>query len=97
MDIKYKAHLFICTNKKDGKECCADKASESLRKRVKDLAKDKWGRQVRINASGCLDRCSEGITAVLYPQGEWFTGLRDSEDDAQALMEAIEGIFDKES
>jgi predicted metal-binding protein len=97
MSQGYKAHLFICTNKKDGKECCAEKRSENLRKAVKDLAKQKWGKDVRINSAGCLDHCSEGIAAVLYPQGEWFTHLKDTSEDANALIEAIAAVFDPES
>src|SRR5690348_14203076 len=90
MNQIYKAHLFICTNKKEGKPCCADKNSEAFRKKIKDLAKEKWGKSVRINASGCLDHCNEGIAAVIYPQGQWFTQLKDTDDDVKALMEAME-------
>ncbi len=97
MNQVYKAHLFICTNKKDGKPCCADKNAEALRKKVKDRAKEKWGIQVRINASGCLDHCNEGIAAVLYPQGEWFTGLKDTEHDVEVLLDAVAGVLDPES
>jgi (2Fe-2S) ferredoxin len=27
---------------------------------------------VRINASGCLDRCELGPTMVVYPDGVWY-------------------------
>ena len=27
---------------------------------------------VRINASGCLDRCEHGPTMVIYPDGVWY-------------------------
>jgi len=27
---------------------------------------------VRINSSGCLDRCEHGPTMVVYPEGEWY-------------------------
>lgn len=27
---------------------------------------------VRINASGCLDRCELGPTMVIYPEGTWY-------------------------
>jgi len=29
-------------------------------------------RRVRINASGCLDRCELGPTLVIYPEGVWY-------------------------
>jgi (2Fe-2S) ferredoxin len=90
--MSFKAHLFICTNKKDGKTCCADKGSEALRARLKDWAKAEFGKQdVRINASGCLDRCAEGITAVLYPQNIWLTEIKADDDEKlkTVLREAL--------
>jgi (2Fe-2S) ferredoxin len=93
--MNYEAHLFICTNKKDGKPCCADKDSESFRKNLKDLAKQKWGRKVRVNASGCLDQCEKGIAAVLYPKGEWFTELTNSSEDTERLLHAISEVVDR--
>ena len=29
--------------------------------------------RVRINRSGCLDRCELGPTMVIYPEGVWYT------------------------
>lgn len=86
----YKAHLFICTAKKANGECCGAKGSEDLRAKVKSLAKNhpEWKGQVRVNTAGCLDRCEEGITAVLYPQGKWFTHLESN--DEQVLLNAID-------
>jgi (2Fe-2S) ferredoxin len=85
----YKAHLFICTNKKDGKTCCADKGAEALRGRLKDWAKKELGPSVRVNASGCLDRCEEGIVAVLYPESLWLTKLTSNDDDKlKAILRA---------
>jgi (2Fe-2S) ferredoxin len=28
---------------------------------------------VRVNKAGCLDRCSAGPVAVVYPEGVWYT------------------------
>ncbi len=28
---------------------------------------------VRINASGCLDRCEHGPVLVIYPEGVWYS------------------------
>lgn len=95
MDSGYKAHLFICTNQKDGKKCCADKNGEKLQKKVKEIAKERWGKQVRINKSGCLDRCSEGIAAVLYPQGEWFVDLENRGEDVELLVAAVEAALNR--
>ena len=29
--------------------------------------------KIRVNTSGCLDRCEEGPTCVVYPEGVWYT------------------------
>ena len=29
--------------------------------------------RVRINASGCLDRCEHGPVMVIYPEGVWYS------------------------
>lgn len=39
-----------------------------MKARAKELGLEK----VRINASGCLDRCELGPTMVIYPEGIWY-------------------------
>ena len=34
---------------------------------------------VRVNTSGCLDRCEEGPVVVVYPDAVWYTYV-DNED-----------------
>ena len=92
-DKKLDAHLFICTNQKDKGECCAARGSVELRDRVKKEAKKRWGKTVRVNASGCLGHCEEGITAVLYPDGRWFVKLDDKSDEV--LLEALSKTLEK--
>jgi len=89
--MPYKAHLFICTNRKNGKPCCAEKGAEDLRLKLKEWAKKEFGPSVRINASGCLDRCGEGITAVLYPQNIWLTEIKSTDEEKlkSLLREAL--------
>jgi len=29
--------------------------------------------KVRVNQSGCLDRCGQGPVCVVYPEGTWYT------------------------
>lgn len=84
----YECHVFVCTNKRDGgRESCADKGANELRDQLKKWAKEKYGRKVRINASGCLDFCEKGIVSVIYPQGEWLMNLTtQSLDDLKAAI-----------
>lgn len=39
-----------------------------MKARAKELGLEK----VRVNASGCLDRCELGPTMVIYPEGTWY-------------------------
>jgi (2Fe-2S) ferredoxin len=39
---------------------------------MKTRAKELALKGVRINASGCLDRCEHGPTMVVYPEGVWY-------------------------
>jgi len=79
----YQYHVFFCLNQREnGEECCADKGAEAafnyMKARVKELGLNGEGK-VRINRSGCLDRCGEGPLLVIYPQAIWYTFV-DSED-----------------
>lgn len=90
-----KAHLFICTNKRENGASCAAKGSMELRTAMKEICQDEsrgWHGKVRVNASGCLGRCEEGIAAVLYPQGEWLTQLK--KDDTKILTDALKKVLD---
>jgi (2Fe-2S) ferredoxin len=39
-----------------------------MKKRCRELGL----KDIRINASGCLDRCEEGPCIVVYPEGVWY-------------------------
>lgn len=87
----YDKHLFFCTNRRpDGAErpSCALCGSPELRawakNRVKELGLDGPG-AVRVNVSGCLDRCELGPVLVVYPDAVWYTYV-----DEQDLEEIIQ-------
>ncbi len=86
----YKRHLFFCTNKREGgdRPCCADAGAVAMRayakKRAKELGITGEG-AVRINSAGCLDRCEEGPTIVVYPEGTWYTYV--DEEDIDEILE----------
>jgi (2Fe-2S) ferredoxin len=44
-----------------------------LRNYLKARAQELGLADVRINVSGCLDRCELGPTLVIYPEGVWYT------------------------
>lgn len=90
------AHLFICTNVRETEGSCSQKGSVELREKVKKLCQDEsrgWHGRIRVNTAGCLGRCEEGITAVLYPQAKWMTHL--TKDSAHILEKELSAVLDK--
>ncbi len=72
----YRSHVFCCVNRRaDGhpRGCCENKGASKLRAHLKARVKKLGVRNVRINASQCLDRCELGPTMVIYPEGVWYT------------------------
>ena len=88
---QYKTHVFVCTNEKKGNACSAD--GEKIRRELKEWAKDNpdWKKRIRINNSGCLDRCKEGAAVAIYPQNKWFTCA--SSKDLDQLKAEIEKLM----
>jgi (2Fe-2S) ferredoxin len=71
----YEAHVFCCINERPPghpRGCCKAKGSEKLRDYMKARAKEFGLSRMRINSSGCLDRCELGPTVVIYPEGVWY-------------------------
>jgi len=88
----YKHHVFFCQNKREPPAaCCANHNAEGMRdhakKRIKALKMSGPGK-VRINSSGCLDRCEEGPCIVVYPEGTWYTYV-DKEDIDEIIDEHL--------
>lgn len=85
--LYYRVHVFCCVNERPAdhpRGCCLAKGSQDLRDYMKARAKELRLSQVRINASGCLDRCELGPTMVIYPEGVWY-GYRTKEDIDEIL------------
>lgn len=81
----YQHHVFFCVNQRDsGRPCCFNKgakpALEHAKARIKQLELNGAGK-VRINQSGCLDRCEEGPVLVVYPEGIWYTYVDNADID----------------
>ena len=79
----FQRHVFFCLNQREaGATCCATHDAAAMqgyaKDRVKRLGLNGPGK-VRVNKSGCLDRCEEGPCLVIYPEGTWYTYV-DRED-----------------
>ncbi len=85
----YNYHVFMCVNQRDnGRQCCANNGSVELygytKRRIKELGESGRGK-VRVNSSGCLDRCSKGSVIVVYPEGVWYS-LKSKEDVEEVMQ-----------
>jgi (2Fe-2S) ferredoxin len=88
----YERHVFFCCNQRpQGEACCNNHGARQLR----DYAKDKIKAlnlngpgKIRINISGCLDRCKEGPIMVVYPEAVWYTYV-DREDIDEIIDEHL--------
>jgi (2Fe-2S) ferredoxin len=86
--LHFAAHVFVCCNRRpDGhpRGSCAARGSERLRDYMKARAKELALPGLRINTSGCLDRCDLGPCVVIYPEGVWYRVS--SREDVDTLLE----------
>lgn len=69
----YKKHIFFCTNqrKDKNKRSCGGEEVDNLRQYMKKKIKSNGIKGVRVNSSGCLNRCKKGPLMVIYPEGVW--------------------------
>lgn len=71
----YRKHVFCCVNERpegSPRGCCKNKGAMALRNYMKAQARRMGLDDVRVNQSGCLDRCELGPTMVVYPDGIWY-------------------------
>lgn len=85
----YERHIFFCINeRKNGEACCAQHQAQAGFERCKMQVKQaglSGAGKIRVNKSGCLDRCAAGPVAVVYPEAVWYTYV-----DAQDIDEIVE-------
>ena len=74
-DVHYQTHVFCCINERapdHPRSCCSARGSLALQGYMKQRAKALGIPDIRINKSGCLERCELGPTMVIYPEGVWY-------------------------
>ena len=85
----YERHIFFCLNQRgSGEDSCANHKAQDGFDRCKAQVKAAGlagPGKVRVNKSGCLDRCAAGPVAVVYPEAVWYTYV-----DAQDIDEIVE-------
>jgi (2Fe-2S) ferredoxin len=90
----YTRHVFCCTNVRPAghpRGCCSAGGSEKLRNYMRERARALGIENIRVNVSGCLDRCELGPNMVIYPEGVWYH--YDSTADVDEILQThlIEG------
>lgn len=89
----YELHLFICTNQNEKGANCAQKGSLALRADLKAWSREKrLTQRLRVNSSGCLGQCENGIACVFYPKTKWLINVApgDIESLKTEILAALE-------
>ena len=72
----YDRHMFICGHERptgSARPSCKNRGSLELLPRIKQAIRDEGLPSIRVQKSGCLDFCENGIACVVYPEGTWYT------------------------
>jgi len=92
MSNYYRKHIFFCTNDRGAdadrpscNQCGSSEIRDYAKARIKELGLAGAG-NIRVNTSGCLDRCEEGPVCVVYPEGVWYTYV--DETDVDEIIES---------
>jgi (2Fe-2S) ferredoxin len=74
--MKYKKHVFVCTNQRPAnapRPCCGEEHGLALviafKKKINDLGLHV---EIRAQKAGCLDICELGPSVVVYPEGVFY-------------------------
>ena len=62
MSLFYDKHIFFCTNQRNDKKkkSCGSQNILKLRNYMKEKIKAAGLKSIRVNTSGCLNRCKKG-------------------------------------
>ncbi len=85
--MKFRKHVFICTNQKEApKKCCGQEHGMALVAAFQQALKQR-GLQTEIRAqrAGCVDACAFGPSVVVYPEGTYYGGVQ--LDDVEEIVE----------
>ena len=86
----YQRHIFFCLNQREnGENACLQHGAQAGFDRCKSRVKAEGlmgPGGVRVNKSGCLDRCAGGPVAVVYPEGVWYTYV--DADDIDEIVDS---------
>lgn len=85
--VKFRKLVLVCTNlRENGEECCGQKGSADLHKKLKEAAKAA-DPTVRVSKVGCLGNCKTGTSVVIMPDDLWLGGV--TEGDIPRILEML--------
>ena len=87
----YDRHVFICGHERPesaARPSCRNRGSLNLLSAIKAASREEGLTNIRIQKSGCLDFCENGIACVVYPEGIWYR--LNTEIDIKSLIQHIE-------
>jgi sirohydrochlorin cobaltochelatase len=71
---RLRKHVLVC-----GNVDCAERGSLAVIDELRRLIKQAGiAADVRVTRTGCMGRCGEGPTLVVYPDGVWYRGVVDA-------------------
>lgn len=91
----YSKHVFFCVNQRaENRQCCQNHEAQAMRDYAKQQLKQMGLSNVggiRVNASGCLGRCAQGPSIVIYPEGVWYSYQSTADIDEIIQTHLVEG------
>ena len=94
----YDMRIFCCVNSRDTdhpRPSCSQRGAVDLQGYFAaqvQQSPDVLGR-IRVNTSGCLNRCELGPTLVIYPQGVWYCYRTQADLDEILQSHVIGGVL----
>ena len=85
--------MFICGHERPNgaaRPSCKNRGSLDLLPRIKQAIREEGLSSIRVQKSGCLDFCENGIACVVYPEGTWYQ-LSSEMDIASIIKDLKEG------
>jgi (2Fe-2S) ferredoxin/predicted O-methyltransferase YrrM len=88
----FRFHVFVCDQQKpEGVPCCSARGSgtvlEALRREINALGLDD---EVQVTTCGSLGLCEHGPNMIVYPEGIWYSGVRE-QDVAEIVQSHFHG------
>ena len=88
----FRHHVYVCTQEKpDGMPCCAANGGAAVLEALRAaLGRAGLDNEVQVTSSGSLGLCERGPNLVVYPEGVWYSGVRE-EDVEEIVREHLAG------